>query len=124
MAEEKNFENKVKRFLKREECWCLKYWAGGGFTKSGIPDLLICCNGYFIGAEIKAENGTPSALQIRELMNIQKASGIGILLYPEDFETFQHLIQELKEYNMRQVEKYQSKLEERVELWKEKYQLI
>ena len=56
MAEEKNLENRIKKFLKNEECWCLKYWAGGGFTKSGIPDLLICCNGHFIGAEIKASD--------------------------------------------------------------------
>ena len=121
--EEKNLENRIKSFLKKEECWCLKYWAGGGFTKSGIPDLLICCNGYFIGAELKASNGTPSALQIKELTKIQKASGIGILVYPEDEVTFKRLILALKEFNMREVEVLQEKLEDKVETWRKKFQI-
>lgn len=123
MAEEKNLENRLKRFLKDQECWCLKYWAGGGFTKSGIPDLLICCNGYFIGAELKAEKGTPSELQIKELLKIQRAGGIGILVYPEDELTFRTLILELKKFNMRKVEALEGKLKEKVEAWKEKYQI-
>lgn len=124
MAEEKNLENRIKGFLKKEECWCLKYWAGGGFTKSGIPDLLICCNGYFIGAELKASNGTPSALQIKELLKIQKANGIGILIYPEDELTFRSLIVALKRRDGRSAKTLQDKLEDKVEVWREKYQII
>lgn len=123
MAEEKNLENRIKSFLKKEECWCLKYWAGGGFTRSGIPDLLICCNGYFIGAELKASNGTPTELQIRELVKIQKASGIGVLIYPDDEVAFRKLILELKAFNMREVEALQEKLEDKVETWRKKYQI-
>ena len=123
MAEEKNLENRLKDFLKKEECWCLKYWAGGGFTKSGIPDLLICCNGYFIGAEIKASKGKPSLLQIRELTKIQKAGGIGVLVYPDDEVTFRRMVIELKAFNMRKVEVLQKKLEDKVETWRKKYQI-
>lgn len=123
MAEEKNLENRLKEFLKSEECWYLKYWAGGGFTKSGIPDLLICCNGYFIAAELKASKGTPSVLQIRELTKIQNASGIGVLIYPEDEITFRKLILELKAFNMREAEVLQKKLEDKVETWRKKYQI-
>ena len=124
MAEEKNLENRIKTFLKKEECWCLKYWAGGGFTKSGIPDLLICCNGYFIGAELKASNGTPSELQIRELIRIQNASGIGVLVYPADEVTFRRLIKALKAFDMREAEALQKKLEDKVETWRKKYQIM
>ena len=124
MAEEKNLENRLKEFLKSEECWCLKYWAGGGFTKSGIPDLLICCNGHFIGAEIKAKNGTPSALQIRQLLKIRKAGGIGVLVYPEDELTFRSLIVALQTGNGRSAKTLQDKLEDKVEVWRKKYQII
>ena len=54
MAQEKNFENKVKDFLKKEGCWYVKYWGGGQYTKKGVPDILACCNGRFIGIEVKA----------------------------------------------------------------------
>ena len=41
MAAEKNFENRVKKYLDEYGCWWLKYWGGAAYTKSGIPDLLV-----------------------------------------------------------------------------------
>ena len=81
-AAEKNFENKVKTFLKGKGFWFLKYWGGAAYTKSGIPDLLVCMRGRFLGLEIKAPRGEPSELQLYHLENIRKAGGRGILLYP------------------------------------------
>ena len=95
MAAEKNFETKVRKFLQEQGCWCLKYWGGGQFTKAGIPDLLICCNGYFVAAEIKAERGHPSDLQLWNIEKIKEAGGIALVLYPKDFEEFKELIYRL-----------------------------
>ncbi|MFA9375570.1 MAG: VRR-NUC domain-containing protein [Lachnotalea sp.] len=99
MAEEKQFENKVKKFLKDNNCWILKYWGGGGYTKSGIPDLLVCCNGFFLGIELKAPNGKPSELQKFQIREIQKSKGIGIVLYPQNFEQFKKFIEQLKSFH-------------------------
>ncbi len=95
MAGEKNFENKVKKFLKDQGCWFVKYWAGGEFTKAGIPDLLICCNGYFLGVELKGPKGRPSELQLWNIEQIKKAGGIAMVLYPKDFNDFKNLIYNL-----------------------------
>lgn len=95
MATEKNFENRVKQFLKEWGCYFIKYWGGGEFTKAGVPDILCCCNGFFIGIEIKAPKGKPSELQLYNLRKIDEAGGFGILLYPEDFECFQYFIRNI-----------------------------
>lgn len=97
IGEEKNFENRIKKFLKDENCWFIKYWGGSSrdgktFTKSGVPDILCCCKGYFLGIEVKASNGKPSELQLYNLRKIDEAGGYAILLYPEDFATFKDLI--------------------------------
>ena len=92
MAAEKNFENKVKKFLKDNGCWILKYWGGAAFTRSGIPDLLVCCKGRFIGVELKAAEGRPSDLQIYNLKEIDRSGGYGVLLYPDHWELFQNFI--------------------------------
>ena len=89
---EKSFENKVKQFLKDQGCWVLKTWSNG-IQREGIPDLLICCNGYFLGVELKAENGKPSNLQLWNIEEIRKAGGVGIVLYPDQFEEFKDLIE-------------------------------
>ena len=96
MAEEKNLENQVKRYLQDEGCWYIKYWAGGGPTKSGIPDLLVCCDGIFLGVELKAKKGKPTDLQLRQLHRIRDSGGLAILLFPKDLELFKNLIRGIK----------------------------
>ena len=96
MAKEKDLENKVKQFLKDNGCWYVKYWGGGGYTRSGVPDLLICCTGIFMAVELKAPKGTPSDLQIRQLQKIRDSGGLAILLYPKDLELFKNLIRAIK----------------------------
>lgn len=97
-AAEKNFENKIKAFLKENNAWFIKYWAGSKFTKDGIPDILACINGYFVGIEVKASNGKPSELQKYHVEQINyKANGIAVILYPQDFELFKELVDDLND---------------------------
>ena len=93
MASEKNFENRVKNFLKEQDCYFFKYWGGGEFTKAGI---IACVAGFYLGIEVKGEKGKPSALQIHNLRKIDDAGGAGILLYPDEFEVFKNFVLCLK----------------------------
>ena len=82
MAQEKQFEMQVRDFLHQHGAWYLKYWGGGGYTKSGVPDLLVCLRGLFFGIELKAPNGRPSPLQIRALLKIREAGGYLLSMIP------------------------------------------
>ena len=93
---EKILETRVKAFLKSEGCWLVKYWGGGSYTRAGVPDLLVCCEGIFIGVELKAEKGRPSALQLHELHTIRDAGGLAVLLYPDQLNVFKNLIHAIK----------------------------
>ena len=91
IASEKCFENKIKKYLESRGAWFIKYWAGAQYTKSGIPDILACINGYFVGIEVKAPNGKPSELQLHNVRAINAAGGFAFVLYPTaftDFKTF------------------------------------
>ena len=57
---------------------------------------MICCNGYFVAVEVKAENGKPSDLQLYNIEQIKKAGGIAMVLYPNQFEEFKKIIFLLK----------------------------
>lgn len=107
MAEEKLFENRIKKWFHsigiypagyeedkmtvEQVGYYLKIW-GGGFQKSGIPDILICINGIFIGCEVKALDGRPSHLQILNLRQIDRSNGYAVLLYPNQWQLFQNFI--------------------------------
>lgn len=107
MAEEKLFEERIKKYFHSVGIfpagyptdrmnvemvgWYTKIW-GGGFQKSGIPDLICCVNGFMLAVEIKASNGRPSELQKLNISRINYSGGIGVFLYPEGFEQFKELV--------------------------------
>ena len=95
MAEEKQFENKVKAYLKEQGCWVLKTFSNG-IQREGVPDLLVCCNGYFVAVELKASKGKPSKLQLWNIDRIRDAKGIAIVLYPDQFDKFKQLVEALQ----------------------------
>lgn len=51
---EKDFQKQVIEFLKQHNVYHVKIW-GGGYQRSGIPDLIICLKGKFIAIELKTE---------------------------------------------------------------------
>ena len=91
MAQEKTFENKIKKFLEENGAWYVKFFANS-YTKSGIPDILACVNGYFVGIEVKAQNGKPSELQLYNIRKIRKAGGFAMVVYPSGFNRFKEFI--------------------------------
>lgn len=115
MAEEKNFENKVKRYLETIGVYDLgtgadkmkvapcgyyeKRW-GGGYSKVGLPDMHIVVNGVNLDVELKASNGRPSELQKQKIVQINQSGSIGIILYPEGFEQFKEIIKGVQKCNI------------------------
>ena len=91
MGPEKRFETKVKEFLDSKGAYYIKFFANRN-TKSGIPDILACVNGYFVAIEVKADNGTVKPLQEHHLTEIRIAGGFAFALYPSGFEEFKNFI--------------------------------
>ena len=96
MAAEKTFENKVKKYIEDQGSWQVKFFANR-MTKTGIPDILACINGYFVAIDVKAKNGKPSELQKYHVQKIIDAGGLAIILYPQDWELFVRLVKYLRE---------------------------
>jgi Holliday junction resolvase len=52
----------------------------GGFGNAGVPDILVCYKGKFIGIECKAGRGQTTALQDKHLEDIKRAGGISLVV--------------------------------------------
>lgn len=71
---EKKVKDKVVKLLKTYGIYYF-FPATHGFGRSGVPDIICCAKGKFIGIECKAGTNTPTALQLREMDAIEQAGG-------------------------------------------------
>ena len=65
----------IKKILKAHNI----YYAmphGAGYGDAGVPDFLCCWKGNFLAIEAKANGGKPTALQQKNLDDIEKAQGL------------------------------------------------
>ena len=75
---EKNIENKIKNYLRSKGAYYVKYF-GNQFSQVGVPDILACYRGRFIGIEVKNEKGKTSPLQDINLQQIAQAGGLSLV---------------------------------------------
>jgi Holliday junction resolvase len=76
---EKKVKDKVKKILKDNGAYFFSP-VTGGYGSSGVPDIVCCYKGRFIGIETKAGSGKPTALQEKNLMEITEKGGVAILI--------------------------------------------
>jgi len=78
--EETKLQKAIQEYLKSLGAYCFKVH-GSVYMRAGIPDIIVCHCGHFIGIEVKDGNNTPSALQEAHGRQIKKAQGIFIVAY-------------------------------------------
>jgi len=79
MTPEKKVKNNVVKLLKDTGAYYF-YPVASGYGSSGVPDIVACIHGRFIGIECKANGGVPTALQDKNLMDIMANGGIGVIV--------------------------------------------
>jgi hypothetical protein len=88
MTPEGKVKDKVKRLFKSMGVYYAMP-ATGGYGVSGVPDFLVCLKGRFIGVECKAGKGKPTALQLKNLAEIEASGGISVIVNEENLEQFE-----------------------------------
>lgn len=82
LTPEAKVKAKIKIILKARNV----YYAmpiGTGYGSSGVPDFLCCLNGEFLAIEAKAGKGKTTALQDKNLREIEAAGGRTLVLNEE-----------------------------------------
>ena len=63
-----------------------------GFGRAGIPDVIGCFNGQFVAFKCKAGKGKTTALQEREIANIQSAKGWAFVINEDNVDKVEELL--------------------------------
>jgi Holliday junction resolvase len=64
----------------------------GGYGRSGVPDIVACLNGKFVGIECKAGKGVTTALQDKNLAAIRASGGTAIVINEDNVASLTAII--------------------------------
>ena len=90
---EKRVKAKVVKLLKEAGVYYF-YASTHGFGRSGVPDLVCCMGGRFIGIECKAGKNKPTPLQEKEMAAIRAAGGTTLVVNEDNINDVKELIGE------------------------------
>ena len=93
---EKKVKDKVVKLLKKYDAYYF-YPVSGGYGASGVPDIVACMGGKFIGIECKANGGKPTALQTKNLNNIALNGGYSVLVDESGVGSLEMMLIEIHE---------------------------
>lgn len=87
---EKWVKAQVVKMLKDLDAYYF-YPVASGYMRTGVPDIVACLNGRFLGIECKANGNKTTEIQDRNLVAIKKNGGIAMVVDENNLD-------ELKEY--------------------------
>ena len=73
------------------------YPVTGGYGASGVPDIVACLRGRFIGIECKANGNKPTALQQMNLDQIAAQGGIALVIDETNVNELKGMIENVLE---------------------------
>lgn len=79
MTPEAKVKTKVRKVLKELNAYYVMP-VTAGFGNSGAPDYIVCYRGKFFGIECKANGNNPTALQYKNLKDIQDCGGVALIV--------------------------------------------
>tara|TARA_R100000742_G_C4253646_1_gene71729 strand:- start:285 stop:623 length:339 start_codon:yes stop_codon:yes gene_type:complete len=79
------------------------YPVTGGYGRSGVPDIVGCYKGKFFGFECKSGKNKPTALQHKNLTDIDVAGGVSCVINEENITEVESILKGI-EKDPRQLE--------------------
>jgi len=95
MTPEKKVKTKVVEILKGFGVYYF-YASTGGYGASGVPDIICCYKGRFIGIECKAGKGKTTALQEKNIAQIIAQGGLAIVVNEDNIEDVGNLMRHIE----------------------------
>jgi hypothetical protein len=91
---EKWVKQQVVKKLKERNVYYF-FPVAGAYTSIGVPDIVACIKGRFVGIECKAGTNRPTELQLRNLESIRDNGGIAMVVNENDLEALEQRLETL-----------------------------
>lgn len=92
MTPEGKVKERVKKLLKENDVFFFMP-KGSTYGTQGIPDIICCIRGLFIGIETKAGHGVPTAMQKEQMHRIIENGGYTFCINERNFDELREWIE-------------------------------
>lgn len=96
MKPEVKVKKQVKELLDKYGAYYFSPVASAMGT-AGIPDIIACLNGTFIGVECKAGTNKPTGLQQAQLRRIAAAGGVALVINEDNIDALEHTLKSISD---------------------------
>jgi Holliday junction resolvase len=93
-VKEKWVKQQVVKMLKERHLYYF-FPIAGAYTSIGVPDIVACIRGRFVGIECKAGNNRPTELQLRNLEAIRDNGGIALVVNEDSLDALEQRLETL-----------------------------
>ena len=93
-VKEKCVKQQVVKMLKERHVYYF-FPVAGAYTSIGVPDIVACIRGRFVGIECKAGNNRPTELQLRNLEDIRDNGGVALVVNENDLKALEQRLETL-----------------------------
>ena len=78
MAKEQDYQRKIIKFLEDHGAYVIKVISA---SKKGVPDVIACYKGYFIGIEVKTPEKIKNTTKLQDynIKKIRQANGYALV---------------------------------------------
>lgn len=73
---ESKIQSKILEYLRKNNHYAIKVQSA---SKAGVPDIMACIHGRFVGIEVKNEKGVATLLQLLNIDAINNSEGNAII---------------------------------------------
>lgn len=91
---EKWVKKKVVDYLKQHGIYYF-FPVASGWMSAGVPDIVACVKGKFVGIECKAGKNKPTAIQLKNHREIQLNEGVIMVINEDNLDHMRMVISEL-----------------------------
>ena len=96
-VKEKWVKQQVVKLLKDRGAYYF-YPVASGYMSSGVPDIVVCYQGLFMGIECKAGSNKPTAIQEKNLQQIRDNKGVAMVVNEDNLVALQNFLDHMEEW--------------------------
>lgn len=95
VRKEKWVKAQVVRILKDLDAYYF-FPVASGWMSNGVPDIVACVNGNFVGIECKAGKNKTTAIQDKNLVAIKQSGGIALVVNEDKLDQLETYLNGIK----------------------------